>query len=89
MSAGVAQLKLIESRMIMMTAAECQLALLAPALERLSRASLPIKKRTLVAAAYVIGYDGTISREEAELFRAIAASIDCPMPIWEEGKSSE
>ena len=51
-----------------------------PHLDKLAAASLPIKKRLLVAASHVIGSDGTISVEEGELYRGIAAAIDCPLP---------
>ncbi|MGH7144937.1 MAG: M48 family metallopeptidase [Planctomycetota bacterium] len=47
-----------------------QFRLLAPAL----------KKRLLAACAAAISADRVISTEEAELFRAIAAAIDCPAP---------
>ena len=53
------------------------------ALDRLAISSLPIKKRLLLAAASVIGTDGTITVSEGELFRAIAITLDCPMPVLE------
>jgi hypothetical protein len=34
-----------------------------------------------VAAGHVIASDSTISVEEGELFRAIAGTLDCPMPM--------
>ncbi|MBW7896946.1 MAG: M48 family metallopeptidase [Opitutaceae bacterium] len=77
---GAAQLKLIEQSLQLQPAETCGFAALDPALERLASASLPIKKRLLVAAAHVIGADGTINVAEAELYRAIAATIDCPLP---------
>jgi hypothetical protein len=50
------------------------------ALDRLALSSLPIKRRVLVAAAHVIGADGSVSVEEGELYRAIAMTLDCPLP---------
>ena len=50
------------------------------AFDKLAVSSLPIKQRLLVAAGHVIASDGTVSVEEGELFRALAAALDCPMP---------
>lgn len=77
---GAAQIKLIESSLTFLAADFCTFEALDQALDRLAAASLPIKKRLLVAAAHVIGSDGTITVEEGELYRAIAVTIDCPIP---------
>jgi hypothetical protein len=50
------------------------------ALRTIDRASRPLKKQILLACAAVIGADGRVTVEEAELLRAISDSIDCPMP---------
>jgi tellurite resistance protein len=50
------------------------------ALDRLAGASGPIKQRLLMAAAHVVSADGVLLTEEAELLRAIAASLDVPVP---------
>jgi uncharacterized tellurite resistance protein B-like protein len=39
-----------------------------------------IKKNLIEAAARVVGADGVILEAEAELLRAIADTLDCPMP---------
>ena len=80
---GAAQLKLIETRLTLLAPADCTLEHLDQTLDRLALASLPIKKRLLDAAAHVIGADGTITLEEGELFRALAAALDVPMPVLE------
>ncbi|MFI5357269.1 MAG: M48 family metallopeptidase [Opitutales bacterium] len=77
---GAAQLKLIESSLTLYAPGACSFEALDRALENLAAASLPIKKRLLVAAAHVIGSDGTITVAEGELYRAIAVTIDCPLP---------
>lgn len=77
---GSAQLKLIESRLIFVDARAADLATLDGALDKLARASGVIKQRTLVAAAHVVGADGQLLVTEAELLRAVAAALDCPMP---------
>ena len=77
---GAAHLKMIETPLALLPDGIAALELLDNALDRLAAASLPIKKRTLIAAAHVIGHDGTITPEEDELFRAISAALDVPLP---------
>lgn len=50
------------------------------ALEALSRSSGAVKKQVLEACAAVIGADGRMTIDEAELLRTIADALDCPMP---------
>ncbi len=56
------------------------LAALGPALDKLALATLPIKRRTLAAAAHAAAADGQLHPRELELLRAIAAALDVPMP---------
>jgi hypothetical protein len=49
-------------------------------LARLSLAAPDVKKRALSAAAIAITFDQKVTTEEAELFRAIAESLNCPVP---------
>ncbi len=53
---------------------------LTSALQRLNESSPKIKKRVLTAAAIAITHDGQVTVEEAELFRAMSESLDCPVP---------
>lgn len=78
-SAGAVQLKLIEPQLAF-DARPCDFAALDTALDKLAAASLPIKQRTLLAAAHVVSANGTVSIEEAELLRAVSAALDIPMP---------
>ena len=58
----------------------CGVAPLEASLNRLALA-VPIIKRNLIeASARVVGADGVILEAEAELLRAIADTLDCPMP---------
>ena len=50
------------------------------ALNRLALAVPIIRKNLLEAAARVVGADGVILEAEAELLRAVADTLDCPMP---------
>jgi hypothetical protein len=53
---------------------------LSESLRKLSQATPAIKKQILSAAAIGITHDRQVTVEEAELFRAIAESLDCPVP---------
>lgn len=50
------------------------------ALNRLAQASPLIKKNLLEACIHTIGADGIMTESEAELLRATADTLDCPMP---------
>jgi hypothetical protein len=50
------------------------------ALDELEAATPPLKRRILAACAACIGADGKVTLEEGELLRAIADSLDCPVP---------
>lgn len=80
-AAGVGQLPLIASRLALAGADACSLEKLDTALDRLAGATLPIKQRVLAAAAQVIGADQVVTPREADLYRAVAAAIDCPVPV--------
>jgi len=59
---------------------ECDLANMDAALDRLSQAVPQIKKNLLEACAQTVAADGVIQQSEAELLRAIADALDCPVP---------
>jgi uncharacterized tellurite resistance protein B-like protein len=50
------------------------------ALERLNQGAPQIKKTLLNACAETVAADGVIQESEAELLRAIADTLDCPIP---------
>jgi Zn-dependent protease with chaperone function len=50
------------------------------ALDRLAAASPEVKRRVLDASAACVAADGRVTVSEGELLRAIADSLDCPMP---------
>jgi len=66
----------------LLPAAEAGLAQVDTALNRLSQAALQIKKNLLSACAETAAADEVIQETEAELLRAIADTLDCPMPPW-------
>ena len=59
---------------------ECSMSRLNDALEKLAATSLVIKRRVIRAASVAVACDGYVTPEEAELFRAIGDSLDCPVP---------
>ena len=61
---------------------ECGLVEVEAALDRLAEASPEIRRRVVDAAAQTVAHDGALHEAEAELLRAIADSLDCPMPPW-------
>ena len=77
---GAAQLKLLEGRLAFLPEEKCGLAALDAALDKLAGASGPIKQRLLVAGGHVVSADGILLVQEAELLRAVAASLDVPVP---------
>lgn len=58
----------------------CDLQKVDAALNRLSQASPQIKKNVLDACAQTVAADGVVKEGEAELLRAIADTLDCPIP---------
>lgn len=59
---------------------KCGLKVLAGSLKKLASASPQIKKRILRACIVCISADGWVTLDEAELLRAIADSLECPIP---------
>jgi len=58
------------------------------ALDRLALAAPQIKKNLIEACVQVVGADGLIQEREAELLRAIADTLDCPLPPFVESEQS-
>jgi Zn-dependent protease with chaperone function len=77
---GAAQLKLVEGMIALLPDSKSGLVPLDAALDKLAGASGPIKQRLLMASAHVVSADGVLLTQEAELLRAVAASLDVPVP---------
>ena len=58
----------------------CGLAELDAALHHLDQASAQVKRQVLEAAVACITADHEVTVAEAELLRAVSASMSCPMP---------
>lgn len=59
---------------------QCNFQVLDKALDKANEASPAVKKQILHAAATAVAADGKVTVDEAELFRAFAESIECPVP---------
>lgn len=59
---------------------QCDLAKIDSALHRLNQAVPQIKKNVLTACSQAIATDNIMTEVEAELLRAIADALDCPVP---------
>ena len=72
--------RIAKSEIPFMPKADCDLLRLDAALERLALALPQIKKNVLNASTQTIAADNIIQLREAELLRAIADALNCPMP---------
>jgi Zn-dependent protease with chaperone function len=59
---------------------ECDLTHLDAALDRFAQSVPQIKKNVLTACAETVAFDALIQPREAEILRAIADTLDCPIP---------
>jgi Zn-dependent protease with chaperone function len=59
------------------------------ALDRLTEASLRVRKNVLLACAQTVAADGRVLSRESELLRAIADAVDCPLPPFVEALQSQ
>jgi Zn-dependent protease with chaperone function len=63
---------------------ECELPHLNSALDRFAQSVPQIKKNVLTACAETVAFDALIQPREAEILRAIADTLDCPIPPFLE-----
>ena len=59
---------------------QCGVDQIDAALNRLALAVPTIKKNLIEACVHIVGADGVIVESEAELLRAVADTLDCPIP---------
>jgi Zn-dependent protease with chaperone function len=64
----------------LLSKSDCSLKVVSSSLEKLSHGSPLVKKALLSSAMTCIAADGKVTVEESELVRAIADSLDCPIP---------
>ncbi len=80
-AAGAAEIEPhIGGKLELKEGSDCGLAAIDAALERFDAASPLVKKLLLVACGRAVMHDGVVASDEAELLRAIADTIGCPIP---------
>jgi len=78
--AGAPYLRASDASLVLLPPDQCGLNDISESLDRLVLAAPQIKKNVLEACTQVVGADGLIHENEAELLRGIAETLDCPMP---------
>jgi hypothetical protein len=71
-----------KARFEFMEEGQCTWELLDEALDKVNEGSGQLKKLILSAALTCLMHDREITVEETELFRAVADTLDCPVPPW-------
>lgn len=79
-SQGAQELPLSSDALKVLDASACGIDEIDSALGRLNQTTPQIKKMVLHACAETVAADGVIEENEAELLRAIADTLDCPIP---------
>jgi Zn-dependent protease with chaperone function len=78
--AGAPYLRALDFSAPLLPREECGLTEIDAALNRVALAVPQIKKNLLEACVRIVGADGVVQEREAELLRAIADTLDCPIP---------
>ena len=78
--AGAAQLESMEPKPRLAGRAACAVQAVHEALTRLATVAAKPKEEVLRACVVTVGRDGMVTVGEAELLRAVADCLGCPMP---------
>jgi hypothetical protein len=78
--AGVSRLGPEAANLQLQPVGKANLTHIDAALDRLVTSSPMVKKQVLDACAHAVASDGEIQSREAELLRAVADGLDCPLP---------
>jgi len=79
-SAGVRELLINTSTNELKRGEVCNLAAIDAGLDRIAQSTPEVKKIILKACRETVAHDGVVDQKEYELLRAIADSLDCPLP---------
>jgi Zn-dependent protease with chaperone function len=79
-AAAAARIPALQGQLQLLPAAACGLDAISAALDKLVQATPAIRKVLLLAGTEAIAADGTVEPDEADLLRAVADSLDCPIP---------
>ncbi len=77
---GTQQLGLSHPQLQLLELKDCRLDQIDTALDTVSLATARVQKRILKALAYAVAADGLVRQKEAQLLRAIADHLGCPVP---------
>jgi len=86
--AGTARLGPVASGLALLDGDPCSLSQVDQALERLGEASPRLKLSVLEACAQTVASDGVLQPDETALLRAIADTLDCPVPPFVEASAA-
>ncbi|MFT3829964.1 MAG: M48 family metallopeptidase [Opitutaceae bacterium] len=79
-AAAAARIPALQGQLRLRPVEMCTLELISAALDKLVQASPAIRKVVLVAGTEAVAADGTVEADEADLLRAVADALDCPIP---------
>ncbi len=79
----------LAGRLLLLPTDACTLESIGQALDKIVEASPAIRKILLAACTEAVAADGVIEPEEAELLRAVADSLDCPIPPMLTGEATD
>ncbi|MGA0438781.1 MAG: M48 family metallopeptidase [Limisphaerales bacterium] len=65
--------------------ADCGLGDMDQAIDHLNQATLTLRKKVVDCLAHTVGADGEVTLQEAELLRAFADALGCPIPPFVNG----
>ncbi|MHB8521331.1 MAG: M48 family metallopeptidase [Limisphaerales bacterium] len=85
---GAAELNARGGVLNLLDAKDCNLPQIDAALNRLVESTPMIRKNLLYACACAVAADGQVQEREAELLRAIADALDCPVPPFVVGQAA-
>ena len=83
---GVPYLRAPDGDLTLLPSKQCGVNQIDAALNRLAQAVPMIKKNLIEACIHTVGADGVIKESEAELLRAVADTLDCPIPPFVQTK---
>jgi len=77
---GAACLKELGEKLELLPYEDCRLGEMDQAIEQLSLATPQLRHQVVEGLAHTIGSDGEVTLQEAELLRAFADALECPIP---------
>ncbi len=77
---GAACLKELGKNLKLLPYSKCNLGEMDTAVAELGQAPTPLRMQVVNALAHTVGADGEVTVKEAELLRAFADMLDCPIP---------